>query len=213
MSMVYFVSGTDTDVGKTVATGFLARRFAQRGLRVITQKLVQTGCEKISDDIVVHRKIMGIDLLPEDLDSTTCAYVFGYPASPHLAAALEGVRIDPAEITRRTRKLEELFDVVLLEGAGGLIVPLTDDLLTIDYAAEFAPETFLVVSSKLGGLNHALLSLEACRARGMRMKGVVYNTFADVPADITKSTADFIKKYLSKHFPSAEFITMPKISF
>lgn len=211
--MVYFVSGTDTDVGKTVATGFLARRFAERGLRVITQKLVQTGCEKMSDDIIAHRKIMGIDLLPEDLDSTTCAYVFKYPSSPHLAAALEHTRIDPAEITRRTRRLEESFDVVLLEGAGGLMVPLTDNLLTIDYAAEFAPDMFLVVSSKLGGLNHALLSLEACRARGIRISGVVYNTFADAPADITESTADFIKKYLSKHFPSAEFITMPKMSF
>ncbi len=211
--MVYFISGTDTDIGKTVATGFLARRFAQRGMRVVTQKLVQTGCEKISEDIIVHRKIMGIDLLPEDLDSTTCAYAFKYPSSPHLAAALEGARIDPAEITRRTRRLEELFDVVLLEGAGGLMVPLADNLLTIDYAAEFAPDMFLVVSSKLGGLNHALLSLEACGARGIRVKGVVYNTFADAPAAITESTADFIKKYLSKYFPAAEFITMPKMSF
>ena len=211
--MIYFISGTDTDVGKSVATGFLARRFAALGKRVITQKLVQTGCRGISEDILTHRKIMGVSLFLEDTDFTTCADVFDFPASPHLSAAMQGRVIDADAIAARSQILQSRYDVVLLEGAGGLMVPLSEDFLTIDYAKKFAPKTYLVASSKLGGLNHALLSLEACAAAGLEVVGVVYNTFAAAPGEIEKSTADFLKKYLSKKFPSAEFLTMGKIDF
>lgn len=210
--MIYFVSGTDTDVGKSVATGFLARRLAARGMRVITQKLVQTGCAGIADDIKTHRKIMGIDFLPEDLDFTTCADVYAFPCSPHLAAEMEGKFFDYDAAARRTTLLASRYDAVLVEGAGGLMVPLSGDFLTIDYIAKYSLPLYLVASSKLGGLNHALLSLEACARRGIEVAGVVYNTHAAAPKVIEQSTADFIKKYLSKNMPLAEFIEMGDIS-
>ena len=94
MKKVYFVTGIDTDAGKSIVTGVLARDWAGRGRRVVTQKFIQTGCPGLSEDIETHRRIMGTGLLPEDLDGTTCPIVFTYPASPHLAAAIDSRRID-----------------------------------------------------------------------------------------------------------------------
>ena len=93
---ILFVGGIDTDIGKTVATGWLAAKLMRQGFSVITQKIVQTGCTGISDDILVHRRLQNLPLLPEDTDGTTCPYLFGYPCSPHLAARMAGARIDPA---------------------------------------------------------------------------------------------------------------------
>ena len=92
---IVFVTGIDTGIGKSVATGLMARWLAQRGRTVITQKLVQTGCRgPVAEDIAVHRRLMGTGLLDVDRDGTTCPCIFAYPASPHLAARLEGRVVD-----------------------------------------------------------------------------------------------------------------------
>lgn len=90
MKGVYFVSGIDTDIGKTVATGMLAKQLLQQGKSVITQKPVQTGCQDIAEDIAVHRKIMGIPMQEADEQRLTMPEIFSHPASPHLAARLDG---------------------------------------------------------------------------------------------------------------------------
>ncbi|MBL6957333.1 MAG: AAA family ATPase, partial [Chlorobium phaeobacteroides] len=82
---VIAIAGIDTGIGKSVATGLLARSLLESGSRVITQKMVQTGCQDVSEDILLHREIMGVPLQDVDRDGTTCPYVFSYPASPHLA--------------------------------------------------------------------------------------------------------------------------------
>lgn len=117
MKRAYFVTGIDTDAGKSIVTGVLARALSARGERVITQKFIQTGCDGLSEDIETHRRIMGIGLLPEDEDGTTCPIVFTYPASPHLAAAIDGRDIDLTLIGRSTEKLLQKYDTVLIEGA------------------------------------------------------------------------------------------------
>ena len=109
MKKVYFVTGIDTDAGKSIVTGVLARDWAGRGRRVVTQKFIQTGCPGLSEDIETHRRIMGTGLLPEDLDGTTCPIVFTYPASPHLAAAIDSRRIDLSLIGKCTEKLLEKY--------------------------------------------------------------------------------------------------------
>ena len=129
---VFFVSGIDTNVGKSYATGFLAREWNKAGIRTITQKLIQTGNEELSEDIGLHRRLMGVDLLPEDDERLTMPEIFTYPCSPHLAAEIDGRAIDFARIGQATRTLSARYDAVLLEGAGGLMVPLTRELLTID---------------------------------------------------------------------------------
>ena len=91
---VIFVGGIDTEIGKTVVTGWLARQWLEQGGEVITQKLVQTGCAGASDDILLHRRLMGCGLFEEDRDGTTMPALYAYPASPHLAARLEGRALD-----------------------------------------------------------------------------------------------------------------------
>lgn len=103
--------------------------------------------------------------------------IFTYPCSPHLAAEIDHRPIDFDKIEKATRQLSETYDAVLLEGAGGLMVPLTRDLLTIDYVAQKNYPLIFVTSGKLGSINHTLLSLEAVTRRGIRLHTVAYNLF------------------------------------
>ena len=133
---VYFVSGIDTGIGKSYATGYLARLWNERGVRTITQKLIQTGNDGMSEDIELHRRLMGCGLLSEDHEGLTMPEIFSYPCSPHLAAEIDGRQIDFGKIAEATEELSRRYDAVLLEGAGGLMVPLTRQYLTIDYVAD-----------------------------------------------------------------------------
>ncbi|NUF85185.1 dethiobiotin synthase, partial [Acinetobacter seifertii] len=172
---IYFVSGIDTEIGKTYATGFLAKLWTEQGKKVITQKLIQTGNADISEDIEKHREIMGQGWFQEDHDKLTMPEIFSYPASPHLATRLDNREIDFQKIENATQTLAERFEIVLLEGAGGLMVPLTTSLLTIDYVAQHQFPVILVTSGRLGSINHTLLSLEALKSRGLKLKALVYN--------------------------------------
>lgn len=128
-----FISGIDTDAGKTYATAFLARRMMDEGLTVATQKFIQTGCRDTSEDIEAHRRLVGCAPLPEDAEGITAPIIFSYPASAQLAAAIDGREIDLGLVDASTALLLERYDRVLVEGAGGLMVPIRDDLFTIDY--------------------------------------------------------------------------------
>ena len=178
----FFITGIDTNIGKTWATGMIARYLHQQRKKVITQKLVQTGQDGVhSEDILEHRRLMGIEPLPEDLPqfsssgSLTCPYSFAYPASPHLAARLEGRVVEPESITHATETLQKRFEFVLLEGAGGFLVPLTPHLLTADYIAQQRYPVILVTSGKLGNINHTLLTVEAIRHRNLSLACLVFN--------------------------------------
>jgi dethiobiotin synthetase len=206
-----FVSGIDTDAGKTFATAWLARKFMSEGKSVITQKFVQTGCTDYSDDIAEHRRLMGTGMLPEDIDHTTAPIIFTYPASAQLAAQIDNRAIDLSIIDESRIKLSTKYDVTLIEGAGGLMVPLTDDFLTIDYPTSRNLPIVLVTNGILGSINHTLLSLEAIAARKLNLKYVIYNTHFDKDKVIAADTQGFIKRYLAKHFPETEFLTMPSL--
>jgi len=172
---VIFISGIDTDCGKTIVTGLLAKFLQKTGKKVITQKLVQTGCSEISEDIETHRKIMNIGLLEEDKNHLTCPYIFQFPASPHLSAKIENTEIDIDKILNSTNKLLEKFDIVLIEGAGGLLVPITSNYSTIDFIAKNKYPIILVSSSKLGSINHTLLSLELIKNKAFYSIPVMSN--------------------------------------
>lgn len=213
MSEVIFVSGIDTDAGKSYATGYLARRIAKSGRSVITQKFIQTGCREFSEDIELHRLIMGCRMLPEDLDHTTAPVIFTYPASAQLAARIDGRDIDLSIIDQATRRLAERYDTVLIEGAGGLMVPITDDFMAIDYAASRNLPVALVTNSRLGSINHTVLSLEAIASRSIRLHSVIYNThFDSVDPVIAADTRAFIARYVERHFPGTPLIDIPSIN-
>ena len=209
MQNIFFISGIDTDAGKTYATGWLAREWNRGGVRTVTQKLIQTGCVGESDDIVTHRKIMGCGLLPEDREGLTAPALFPFPASPHLASKLAGREIDFAKIDLATRALAERYEAVLVEGAGGLMVPLTDALLTIDFVRERGYPVIFVSSAKLGSINHTLLSLEALKTRGMILHSLLFNGFPESDRAISADSERFLRGVIARDWPGTEFLKVP----
>ena len=218
---VLFISGIDTDIGKTYATGMIAKALMQQGVKVITQKLVQTGVNinpnngdmNIADDIITHRQLMNIPLQPCDIDSTTCPYRYEKPASPHLSARLSNDILNPDVITDATKSLQADYEVVILEGAGGLLVPITEQLLTLDYIAEQGYPIILVTSGRLGSINHTLLSLEAIKSRGLEVHSVIYNHIHDnsdqTDAEIANSTIDFLQNHLAQNYINTNWLSLP----
>ncbi|MDE6491013.1 MAG: dethiobiotin synthase [Muribaculaceae bacterium] len=211
MSDIIFISGIDTDAGKSYVTGWLARSLMEQGQRVITQKFIQTGNSDYSEDIDVHRKIMGTGMLPEDIDHTTAPVIYSYPASPQLAAEIDRRPIDLTVIDRATERLSSLYDTVLVEGAGGLMVPITDDFLTIDYPASRNLPIILVTNGILGSINHTILSLEAIRTRRLQLRSVVYNTHFDTDGTIVEDTRAFLRRYLDRTSPSTVWLDIPNL--
>lgn len=150
------VTGTDTDIGKTVFSAGLTA-----ALQASYWKPVQSGLEGPTDSDTVAR-LSGRPVLPE-------AYRLRLPASPHLSAAHEGVEIAPARLT-----LPDVPGPLVVEGAGGLMVPLTRRTLFLDVIAGWGAPVILAARTALGTINHTLLSLEALRARRVRVAGVVF---------------------------------------
>lgn len=212
MEKAYFVSGIDTDAGKSFCTGWLAAEWTRQGHNVITQKFIQTGNCGMSEDIELHRRIMEIELQPEDLDHTTAPVLFSYPCSPQLAARLDNREIDLKAIDDATARLKQSHDVVLIEGAGGLMVPLTDDFLTIDYVASRQLPMIFVTHGALGSISHTLLGLEAIKSRGIKLDYLLYNkVFDSRDSIIADDTHAFIKRWLERHFPHTVMLDVPRI--
>ncbi|MDU8924628.1 dethiobiotin synthase [Pasteurellaceae bacterium LIM206] len=210
---VIFISGIDTDIGKTVATGYYAKQLMAQGYSVITQKMIQTGCRHIAEDLLVHRKIQGIPLTEEDRQGITCPYVFHYPCSPHLAAKLEQRAIDIKTIKNSTALLCRKYDYVLIEGAGGLFVPYNETQTTFDYLCEQNYPLILVTSGRLGSINHTLLNLTVCRQQGIVLQAVIYNLQHSQDDIICRETRRFLQNHLSKYFPQTEFHVLPRLIF
>lgn len=208
MAQIFFISGIDTNVGKTIATGFYAQKLMTQGFSVITQKMVQTGCEGIAEDILTHRQLQHIPPTQEDLLGITCPYVFSYPCSPHLAAQLEGKAIDANVIENATACLSEKYDYVLIEGAGGLSVPYSESETILDYLQAHQYPLILVSSGKLGSINHTLLSLEVCFHRGIEVHTLIYNRYPCENQIISQETERYLKHILNKWYPKAVFEVM-----
>lgn len=155
----FIVAGTDTDVGKTVVAAGLAG-----ALRARYWKPVQAGLDGETDSDTVQRLTTGnATVLPE-------AYRLTTPCSPHEAARIDGVTIDPAHLA-----LPEGDGPMVVEGAGGVLVPLSDDLLSADMFARWALPVVLVARTTLGTINHSLLTIEALRARAIPLAGVIFS--------------------------------------
>lgn len=211
MNNVIFVSGIHTDAGKSYATGWYARELMNQGKSVATLKFVQTGNVGRSEDIEVHRRIMGLEL-PEDAEGITAPQIFSYPCSPQLAAEIDGREIDLNAIDEAISTLAERYDVVLVEGAGGLMVPLTDDFWIIDYVASRALPLILVTNGTLGSINHTLLSFEAVERRAIPLHAVIYNRHFDShDKKIADDTVGFISRYMARRHPATPLLFCPAV--
>jgi dethiobiotin synthetase len=168
----YFVTATDTGVGKTIVTAGLAASLRARGLDVAVFKPVQSGA--LADDPAGDAALLGAD----------CVYSFAAPLAPLVAARAEGRKIELEPILARARALASEHEFLLVEGAGGLLVPLAPGLDMADLAAALGLPLIVVARAGLGTVNHTLLTIGAARARGLDVAGVVLNGESD------ESTAD-----------------------
>ena len=211
MNSVYFVAGIDTGIGKTVATGLMARALRARGVDAITVKLVQTGNDGYSEDIDAHRAICGGERFYEDQLGLTSPQVFKFPSSPELAARLEGKTVDLDRIRMCIAACAEHHDVILVEAAGGLHVPLTRELLTIDFAAREGWPTILVTCGRLGSINHTLLAVEALKSRDMKLAGLVYNWHPDADPLIDQDTPEMTTNFLRQWKLDVPLVRIPRL--
>ena len=191
-----FVTGTDTGVGKTLVSAGLLHALARHHRRVVGMKpvaagLVPWGYDWASEDAIALRSASTL-AVPPALDNPV---LLPDPLSPHIAAARAGVQIDIAAIVRSYQALAAQADAVVVEGAGGFHVPLTDTLTGADLAQALALPVVLVVGLRLGCLNHALLTAEAILARGLTFHGWIGNTLASEMRGV-EGTIDALRQRL-----------------
>jgi dethiobiotin synthetase len=175
----YFITGTDTGVGKTLIACALLTAFARRGLRAVGMKPVAAGAEETPagwrnedvDALLAASNVGTLRLQRHEINP----YLFCRPVAPHLAARMEGGAIDLAVLERSFIHLRTKADVVVVEGVGGFLVPLNDSEDAADLAIRLGLPVVLVVGMRLGCLNHALLTQEAIAVRNLRLAGWVAN--------------------------------------
>jgi dethiobiotin synthetase len=173
MNRTYFLTGTDTEIGKTFITCALLERAGQLGLRAAGIKPVAAGTDAAgrNDDVESIRAASNV-ALPSTIINPYC---FAPPIAPHLAAAEAGVDIDFARIASACATARQQSDLLIVEGVGGFRVPLGVDRDSADLAVALALPVILVVGLRLGCINHALLTAEAIAARGLTLAGWVAN--------------------------------------
>lgn len=189
MKQSLFVTATDTGVGKTLVCGLLCRFLREQGIDVGYQKWVSTG-GLTSPDLERVASLAGMTFLPEEL-AWQVPYCFAFPASPHLAADMEGRVVAADRITEAFRAAQAACDVLVVEGVGGAMVPLTRELLLVDLLARLRLPTLIVARSGLGTLNHTLLTIEALRRREIPILGVVCTD--SVPSEEEAIVADNLR--------------------
>jgi dethiobiotin synthetase len=176
MKQAFFVTGTDTGVGKTHIACKLIAAYVAQGYKVIGMKPVAAGCELV-DGVWVNEDVLKLEAVsnvqaPRELINP---YSFKEAIAPHIAAERVGVEINIEVIQQAFNKLKDIADIVIVEGAGGFLVPLNTMQSTADLALALNIPVILVVSMKLGCINHSLLTIEAIQARNLTLHGWVAN--------------------------------------
>ncbi|MDP6380994.1 MAG: dethiobiotin synthase [Phycisphaerae bacterium] len=184
-----FITGTDTGVGKTVITGAIARALANDGMDVGVMKPIATGCMPrregwVSQDAEFLAQVADV---PEPLHIINPVSI-PEPLAPSVAARRANTSVDFDAIERAYSEICERHDVVLIEGIGGMLVPLSDDMLVADMAVSFGLPVIIVARPGLGTINHTLLTVEVCRTRGLDVAGVIINGFRADKAGIAEET-------------------------
>ncbi len=166
-----FITGTDTGVGKTILAAGLAASLKNSGIDIGVMKPVETGFSARTSDAVFLKKMAGVK---DSLDSI-CPYRFKNPLSPFTAAKIEKVSIRLERIARAYEGLLQNHQSLLVEGAGGLLVPITRQKMMADLALYLKLPILIISRTGLGTINHTLLSVEAARQRGVEVAGVIFN--------------------------------------
>jgi dethiobiotin synthetase len=167
-----FVTGTDTGVGKTIVTATLVHALTTQGMKAGVMKPIETGMP--ANGLGDSDWLISVTGTRHQPDLIT-PYRFKTAAAPLVAALAEGVTIDPTRIVSALEELSSRYDCLIVEGIGGVLVPVTGDLLVVDLIRLMGLPALIVARAGLGSINHSLLSVEALRARGIPILGFVFN--------------------------------------
>jgi dethiobiotin synthetase len=201
-----FVTGTGTEVGKTVVAAVIARTLAATGAKVAVFKPAVTGLDEQSadgpkgmatGDFSAHRPAADHELLrlaagSGQSDDEIAPYRYGPPASPHLAAAMADTEIAPARLREAARTAAAGAEALVCEGVGGLLVPLAPGYLVRDLAVDLGYPLAIAAPPGLGTINHTLLTIESARAAGLEVATVVLTPWPDRPTEVEESNRETI---------------------
>jgi dethiobiotin synthetase len=215
-----FVTGTGTEVGKTVLAAVIARTLAAQGRRVAVFKPAVTGLEEIAaaGEQAAGRWTPEAGRPPADhellrfaagssqSDEEIAPYRYGPPASPHLAAAMAGEEIEPERLLESARRAAAGAEALVAEGVGGLLVPLAPSYLVRDLAVDLGLPLAIAASPGLGTINHTLLTIESARAAGLEVAAVVLTPWPRQPTEIEHSNLETIAA-----LGAVETLTLPPL--
>ena len=190
-----FITGTDTDIGKTALSALLLAELRRRNINAAPMKPAQTGCEGNVPDLDYSLSMASMIVLEEDYTNMS-PYTFEPACSPHLAAEMAGTEIDLAEIVIAARTLASEYEFVIAEGAGGIMVPLNRRELMLDLMQAMKLPIIIAARPGLGTINHTLLSIRALRSDGLDIAGVVF--VASTPGEpgfIEEDNANTIEQF------------------
>jgi dethiobiotin synthetase len=197
-----FVTGTDTGVGKSVVAAAICAALAARGERVAAFKPVMSGLDEEPGEFGHDHELLASVASAGQSAEDIAPWRFGPPVSPHLAAELAGERIEPAELVAAARAHE----LLVCEGVGGLLVPITPGYLVRDLAIDLELPVVVVARTGLGTINHTLLTVEGARTAGLRVAGVVMTPWPAEPTEMERSNRATIERLADarvSHLPSA----------
>jgi dethiobiotin synthetase len=211
----FFVTGTDTEVGKTLVAGALIIKLQSMGIKAIGYKPVVAGMHEVDGNLInedIETLLMASqNVLPKLKASDICPYFLKDAAAPHLVAVKEGVLLDLSVMVEQYKSLENKADALIVEGAGGFLVPINKESTLGDFAYAINLPLILVVSIKLGCINHALLTAEVIKKRGLKPYGWV--------ANLNSSTSEFdggnitsIQYMLEKYFQMKLLGVIPRVA-
>lgn len=184
-----FITGTDTGVGKSIFSVFLALYWHNQGKRVVISKPIQTGSEKDTDflSVLTEKKIPIFN-----------TYSFNLPAAPAVAARYENKKIDKEKIIMDIKKLEQEFEHVIVEGIGGIAVPITESYLIADLIKDLNYPTIIVARPLLGTINHTVLTIEFAKQKKLDLLGFVISGYDEDTNDpVIKTAPDVIQETVS----------------
>ncbi|GAB4438409.1 MAG: dethiobiotin synthase [bacterium] len=188
--MRYFITGTDTGIGKTFVLSLIIKYLISKGVKPYVMKPIETGCinqggKLVPEDAQSLAKITGL----EDRLDDVCPYRFELPLAPYVASRLEKREISVDKIKEVSEKFgEPLF----VEGAGGLMVPVLKNFFMVDLAKYLGLEVIFIAPLRLGTINHTLLSIEAMEKRGVAIKGIIMNDTDGIETVATKTNPEVL---------------------
>ena len=184
-----FITGTDTGVGKTIVTAAVCSCIKSSGKRVAAMKPIQTGTDTQKTlDIEFVYKVLDEEFLIDDV----CPYRFTKPLSPKLASEVSGKEIHVNDILSAYKTLEEKFEYVVIEGAGGILAPVKNNYFIVDLINEMESPVIIVTRPALGTINHTLLTIESAKNKGLSILGIIVNKYPIDPDDSELTNPDEI---------------------